>query len=466
MKKINNALLSYLQDVEGKQDLPKLISESQSKKQNYFKQLTPVLAHIYEEVQRELALHDNNQNLIDHIDQQQMIHMIMLAASRIGIEINTFERDQILSFIEKDRKPFGILQPLVDDPDVSDIIVTAYGNIAVQQGRRNFNTDISFPNQELYEAFVERLLTKANSSYSTKKPVADGMLGSMARLQAVHKSIAEGGPYLTIRINRFSEVSLSDLQKNGLGPRVILEYLRRVVVAGNTLLIVGEVGTGKTTLARALASALPSDESLLVIEDTPEIKLTHPHVRYLRTREENIDGVGRISPSACIRASMRMAMNRIIFGEMRDSEAAEAFIDVCASGHPGLSTIHARSATEALSRLELFLGRAQKGVAISVIQQQISTAVQVVVYVNICKKTHKRRIFEVREIGPLADGVIRQKELFKYNTEADTPQWQIKSKVSYYRELLEQGADPIFLNRLNETIDLDFNIAFRESASA
>src|SRR5690606_26243088 len=107
---------------------------------------------------------------------------------------------------------------------------------------------------------------------------------------------------------------------------------------------------------------MPADESLLVIEDTPQIRVEHPHVRYVSTREANADGAGRVAPSECIRAGMRMAMNRMIFGEMRDAEAAEAFIDACASGHPGISTIHGRNAADAIARLELFLGRAQKGV--------------------------------------------------------------------------------------------------------
>ena len=108
-----------------------------------------------------------------------------------------------------------------------------------------------------------------------------------------------------------------------------------------------------------VAATVPEDESILVIEDTPEIRLEHPHVRYVATREANTDGAGRVTPSECIRAGMRMAMNRIIFGEIRDAEAAEAFIDVCASGHPGLSTIHGRSAIEAVARLELRIHAAE-----------------------------------------------------------------------------------------------------------
>ena len=233
-----------------------------------------------------------------------------------------------------------------------------------------------------------------------------------------------------------------------MAPEAVLRYVRALVRGGFTVLIVGEVATGKTTLCRALASAIPGNESILVIEDTPEIKLVHPHVRYIRTREANIEGAGRVSPSECIRASMRMAMNRIIFGEMRDAEAAEAFIDVCASGHPGLSTIHAKTSAEALTRLELFLGRAQKGVAASVLTRQISTAVQAIVHVDICLLTQRRRIMEIKELGGVADGVLRQKDIFRYEVRDGRPQWRVCCRVSSYREALERGDRPLLLAEL------------------
>lgn len=101
---------------------------------------------------------------------------------------------------------------------------------------------------------------------------------------------------------------------------------------------------------------------------------------------------------------------------MRDAEAAESFVDVCASGHPGMSTIHARSALEAIARLELFLGRAQRGAASNILVEQISTAVQVIVFVDFCSETARRRIIEIREIGPVADGTLRQREMFQLSS--------------------------------------------------
>lgn len=413
---------------------------------------SPILTSVVSEVKTKIA-HMKNRGE-GELTSEGVIQLVYDSARQLGFELSSCERDEVLIQLENEEKPFGVLQDLIEDERVSDVIVSSYNKITVQQGRRNFKTDISFQNQDMYESFVERLLIKAGTSYSTKKPIADGMIGGVARLHAVHKVLAEGGPYITIRLNRFSSVTIQDLVKAGLAPEPVLAYLRALVDTGQTLLIAGEVGTGKTTLARALGNTIPLDESILVIEDTPEIKLEHPHVRYVTTREANTDGAGKVSPAECIRGGMRMAMNRIIFGEIRDAEAAESFIDVCASGHPGLSTIHGRTSSESVSRLELFLGRAQRGVEDRILKEQVANAVQCVVHVGICKKTDKRRILEVREIGPVADNVLRHREIFKYAYTNESPTWKISTRASAHRDHIEKTDSPLYLSSLPAVLTL------------
>ncbi len=423
--------------------------------------LAPSLSAVLREANREIGY----QNESSDISSAELAIVLQRVCERLGIELTNYERDEVLAHLEREQHPFGILQPLVDDLSISDIIVTDFSKISIQKGRKNFTTNISFPNQDAYEHFVEKLLQKAGSTYSTKKPIADGMIGGFARIHAVHSCLCESGPYITIRLNRFSSVAIDDLVGSGVAPKEVFDYLSGMISLGHTLLIVGEVGTGKTTLARALAASIPEHESILVIEDTPEIRLAHPQVRYLCTREANTDGAGRISPSECIRGGMRMAMNRIIFGEIRDAEAAEAFVDVCASGHPGLSTIHARCGAEAIARLELFLGRAQKGAAKNVLQEQIATAVQLIVFVNICKETGRRRIMEVKEIGPVADNLIRQRDIFKYKAVNGVPTWSIINRVSAHREALEALQKPVVLSTYPASIEPEMDVLYREASS-
>ena len=188
-------------------------------------------------------------------------------------------------------------------------------------------------------------------------------------------------------------------------------------------------------------------------------------MRYIRTREANSDGAGRVTPNECIRGSMRMAMNRIIFGEMRDAEAAEAFIDVCASGHPGLSTIHGKSGAEAITRLELFLGRAQRGAANLVLTQQVATAVQIIVALGVCCRTGRRRVVEVREIGPVADEVLRQREIFRYMERSGLPSWAVRHRVSAHRERLESLEEPVVLSAYPAELWLDERQAYEEASA-
>lgn len=421
--------------------------------------LSPLLAQVLDEARRSLSWRAQS-----GAGEPDRAILVREAATRLGVSLSSFERDEVLTHLDHDDESFGPLQSLIEDPSVSDIVISSFSKIAVQQGRKMCRTQARFADQRSYEGFVERLLYRAGTSYSTKQPIADGMIGALVRVHAVHKSLCDEGPYVTIRVNRFTSVSVMDLVSIGVAPAPVFEYLRGIIGIGRTLLVVGEVGTGKTTLARALASTIPHDESVLVIEDTAEIRLDHPHVRYMTTRDENLEGEGRISPAQCIRAGMRMAMNRVIFGEIRDAEAAEAFVDVCASGHPGLSTIHGRAAVDAVTRLELFLARAQRSADRALLGAQVATAVQVIVVMDVCKVTGVRRVMDVRELGPVADGVLRHREIFRYKVVEGVPSWIVCGRVSAFREKLEQPPFQVVLSSLPETLELSMATAYREAA--
>ncbi len=412
---------------------------------NFFEQglleLTPSARYVLKEAKKRLGQQTAFTESVTP-DEEDMLRLVSLVEDREGEELSERERHSVVAALSAALEHYDLLTTLVERPDVNDIIVRSYRDISIQVGRRNVQTDLRFPDKETYKSFVENLLKRAGKACTAATPVVDAAIDPYVRACVTHESFSPpgSGPMLTLRISRHRNVSLDALVQLELAPREILEYLAAVARDGaSTLLIAGEVGTGKTTLVKALAHRIREDEAILIIEDTHELTLERRFVRTLLTREANTEGAGRITPAQAIRTGMRMAMNRIILGEMRDGEAAESFIDVCASGHPGISTIHARSARDAMSRLELFLARAQGNVTVDTIRRQIANAVSVVVFLDVCRDTGRRRVFEVFEVGSSTDGIIQLHPMYSYRPLANLPEWRRDAGITQFDRALQKN---------------------------
>lgn len=376
--------------------------------------------------------------------EEDIFDLIRAVEESEGEQLSDKERTAVAASLSASFDHYDLLTQLVANPEVNDIIVRSYNDISVQSHRENIQTDLSFADRDSYRSFVENLLKRAGKSCTVATPVVDAAIDPHVRACVTHESFSPPGhgPMLTLRIARHRSISLDSLVRYELAPRAVLEYLAAIVSSGSgTLLVAGEVGTGKTTLIKALALKVPEEEAILTIEDTHEIVLERRFVRTLLTREANTEGSGRISPAMAIRAGMRMAMNRLILGEMRDAEAAEAFIDVCASGHAGMSTIHARSAKDALARLELFLARAQGNVSSETIRRQVANAVSVIAFLGMEKGSNRRRLMEIVEVGAYSDGAIQCSPLFRFTPRSRIPEWRREGGVSVFHDVLrERGA--------------------------
>jgi pilus assembly protein CpaF len=239
-----------------------------------------------------------------------------------------------------------------------------------------------------------------------------------------------------------------------LAPKLMIEYLASLTRWGHaTMLIAGETGTGKTTLLKGLGTQFDPTESIVTVEDTPELNFNHSFLRALVSRPPNVEGIGEVTLQEHIKTTLRMTPNRVILGEMRTPFAAEAFLESAQTGHTGMSTIHARNAKETLVRLESLLGRAQKSVAIEIIRQQIALAVDVVVWMFRDKQTGKPRIGEVIEVGHYVEGSIQIKPIFRFDHSSESPSWLVESWNSYFEEVLSK--DGIHLGRLDKALCFD-----------
>jgi len=254
------------------------------------------------------------------------------------------------------------------------------------------------------------------------------------------------GPLLTIRIPRIIEASLETLLAYQVAPPLIVNYMASLIRSGKaTMIIAGETGTGKTTLLRCLGTQFGTDESIIAVEDTPELNFQHPYFRSLISRPANTEGVGQVTLQEHIVTTLRLTPTRVILGEMRSPFAGEAFLESAQTGHIGMSTIHARNAKETLVRLESLLGRAQKAVSIEIIRQQIALAVDSVVWMLREKGSGKVRIGEIIEVGRYVEGMIQIKPMFSLIEMGDRPIWKVHSWNSGFDEDLQR--DGIYLNQ-------------------
>lgn len=417
-------------------------------------ELSPAASTVMREVRRELGS--------DPALQQQMTNqatterVIAQAVDKVlkkrGENIDDIERANIIISLQKDLIGWGVLQPLVDNREVTDIHVYDYKSVVLQRGKVSEATGLSWPNHQAYVTFLDRLLLRLGKSLTTQQHTVDASFPNGTRICAVHESVCgQRGPLLCIRVPRMSEVALENIVSYQVAPPLIVNYLACLVRSGlATMMIAGETGTGKTTLIKCLATQFGPDESIVAVEDTPELNFSHPYFRSLVSRPANAEGVGEVTLQEHIKTTLRMTPTRVILGEMRTPFAAEAFLESAQTGHVGMSTIHARNARETLVRLESLLGRAQKSVAIDIIRQQIALAVDCVVWLIREKSTGKPRIAEIIEVGHFVEGTIQIRPMFTLMKQGARPVWRVDSWTSNFDEQLK--ADGIHLGESPQEI--------------
>ncbi len=379
------------------------------------------------------------------IKEETIVKAVDKVLKRREETLDDIERANIIIHLQKDLLGWGVLQPLIDNRDVTDIHVYDYQTVVLQRGKSSELTGIHWPNHQAYTAFIDRLLMRVGKSLSTQQHTVDCSFSNGIRICAVHESVCgQRGPLLSIRVPRVVNATLEGVVSYQTAPSLIVDYLASVTKSGlATMMIAGETGTGKTTLMRALATQFGPDESIVAVEDTPELNLQHPFFRSLVSRTANLEGVGEVTLQEHIKTTLRMTPTRVILGEMRTPPSAEAFLESAQTGHVGMSTIHARNARETLVRLESLLGRAQKSVSMDIIRQQIALAVDVVVWLLREKGSGKPRIGEVIEVGHFVEGVIQVRPMFTLIKTGKQPVWRVDSWASSFDEILAR--DGIFL---------------------
>ena len=315
-----------------------------------------------------------------------------------------------------------ILQELVDDPDITEIMVNGKDHIFIEKKGRLSRWDKAFDSAEQLEDLIQQIVSRVNRTVNLSSPIADARLEDGSRVHVVLAPVAVDGPVLTIR--KFPEpVTMDKLIRLGSISREAAVFLRTAVRAGYNIFVSGGTGSGKTTFLNALSEFIPEDERVITIEDSAELQIRHvPNLVRLETRVENRDGSREISMRDLIRASLRMRPDRILVGEVRGAEALE-MLQAMNTGHDGsISTGHGNSPRDMVTRLETMVLMAAD-LPLAAVRNQIASALELMVHLG-RMRDKSRKVLEIAEVIGCENGEVRLEPLFTFREkQARDRQW-------------------------------------------
>ncbi len=377
-----------------------------------------------------------------------------------NVALNVEERDRLAQEILDEIFGLGPLEPLMQDPEVSDILVNTYKDVFIEKHGKIFRTDIRFQDDRHLLQVIDRIVSAVGRRIDDSSPMVDARLPDNSRVNAVIPPLAIDGPHLSIRRFKTDVLSDQDLLGKETFNEAILSLLQGIVKARLNVLISGGTGAGKTTLLNVLSSHIPADERIVTIEDSAELQLRQPHVVRLETRPANVEGRGEVNQRALVINALRMRPDRIILGEVRGSEALD-MLQAMNTGHEGsLTTLHANSPRDALARLETMVAMANLNLPEKAMRQQIASAIHVVVQISRLSDGN-RKVVSVSEIVGMEGDVVTMQDLFLFERQGVAEDGTVLGRFR------PTGIRPRFAETLRTRgIDLPGVMFLEDSASA
>jgi len=367
-------------------------------------------------VHRRLIERLNLSNL-ERVSREQVIEAIRKVVhdliSQEMVALNFDEREALVSQVLDEIFGLGPLEPLIQDIEISDILVNTHKSIYIERHGRLEKTDVRFQDDKHLLQVIDRIVSSVGRRIDDSSPMVDARLPDGSRVNAIIKPLALDGPHLSIRKFRRDALSSDDLIRYDSASEAMIELLRGVVKARLNVIISGGTGAGKTTLLNILSSFIPPTERIVTIEDSAELQLRQPHVVRLETRPANIEGSGEVPQRLLLINALRMRPDRIIMGEVRGGEAVD-MLQAMNTGHDGsLTTIHSNSPRDCLSRLETMIAMASLDLPEKAMRQQIASAVNVIVQVSRLGDG-TRKLMQVSEIVGMEGDVITMQDIFVF----------------------------------------------------
>jgi pilus assembly protein CpaF len=369
-----------------------------------------------------------NLNLLDRIPRDTLRLEIRGVVTGLLAEekrlLTPAQTDQLIDEILDELLGLGPLEPLLKDDSITDILINTHEMVYVERAGKLQRTNVRFQDTRHLVRIINKIVAAVGRRIDESQPMVDARLADGSRVNAIIPPLAVDGPLVSIRKFSRSPLSMQRLVDLGSITKEMCMVLEAVVQARRNVLISGGTGSGKTTLLNALSAFIGDHERIITIEDSAELQLQQSHVGRLETRPANIEGQGEVQQRELVRNALRMRPDRIIVGEVRTGEAFD-MLQAMNTGHDGsMTTVHANTPRDALSRVEQMVGMAGLDIPARSIRGQIASAIHVVVQAE-RMEDGGRRIVSIAEISGMEEDVISMQEIFRFRRLGRGPQGQV-----------------------------------------
>jgi pilus assembly protein CpaF len=370
----------------------------------------------------------------------QLAHWVKELLAEAKIQLNFIEQRALVDQLVADMLGLGPLEPLLQDEAVSDIMVNGPKQVYIERRGRLEMTDVQFRDDQHVMNVITKIVTRIGRRIDESTPLADARLMDGSRVNVIIPPLAIDGPSISIRKFSKKTITLDTMAAQGNASPAMSTLLKIAARCRLNILISGGTGSGKTTLLNAMSRMIDPAERTVTIEDAAELQMQQPHVVRLETRPPNLEGTGEITMRDLVRNALRMRPDRIILGEIRGAEALDV-LQAMNTGHDGsMSTIHANSPREALTRLENMVGMTGINLPSRAVRTQIAGAVQLIVQVS-RMRDGVRRIVRVMEVVGMEGDVITTQDLFGFQFQGESVEGKIRGTFK------SSGVRPYFLPR-------------------
>ena len=346
-------------------------------------------------------------------DERAVRRLVEESYARSQALVPTIQRDALLREVLDGIIGYGLIQPLLDDPTVSEIMINGARAVYIERKGKLTRSEIVYPNQEAVLRLIDRIILPLGRRIDADSPTVDARLPDGSRVNAVIPPAAIDGPGLTIRKFSRKKLLVEDLVQLDTLTRNMAEFLRACVLGRLNILVSGGTGSGKTTLLNVLSEFIPEHERILTIEDAAELQLHQEHVFRLEARPPNADGKGEVTIRHLVRNALRMRPDRIVVGEVRGGEALD-MLQAMNTGHDGsLTTLHANRPRDAVSRLETLVLLSGLELPVRVVREQIASSIDLIVQIARLRDG-SRKVTSITEVVGMEGDMVVLNELFKF----------------------------------------------------